>query len=233
MRVLPLLLMNAALVGLALLAYDQLRDPAPAGGANLDDASALGALEERVVALERSKPVELRTDGGMTSLRQRIEALEAGLAPARAAAAVPSPETVGRPGVAPSAVTVARPASEEPTDEEVRRFRRLRDAARARERGDRERERLDKALAKAGIPLAPKQREQVLATQRQFAARRTALWSEAKRRGAEEGADANWPTIIRETNGLVRREFSTQIAGFLSQADADAVAEAVYPPNSK
>lgn len=233
MRVLPLLLMNAAVVGLALLAYDQLRDQAPAGGANLDDASALSALEERVVALERSKPVELRTDGGMSSLRQRIEALEAGLATARAAAAVPSSETVGRPGVAPSSETVARPGSAEPTDDELRRFRRMRDAARAKERGDKERKRLDLALAKAGIPLAPKQREQVLATQKQFAARRTELWGEAKRRGAEEGANADWPTIIRETNGLVRREFSTQIAEFLPQADADAVAEAVYPPNSK
>ena len=72
-----------------------------------------------------------------------------------------------------------------------------------------------------------------MAAQAAFGDRFNEIWGEAKSGAAAQGENVDWGTIIRETNQTIQTEFATQVSSFLPQADAEAVAAALYPSRGK
>ena len=227
MKLLPALLLNLVVAGGAVLVYDQVRSPDAPTASGLEDGAETSDLEARLAALESSKPVALRTDGASESMLRRIEALESRLAELGRA------PTSSEPAADNEAPERRQPvASGDPSEDELERFRRLQKAARQQDRRDKQVQRIDNLLAKAGVRLSAKQRDRVIAAQEAFSPRFSAIWTEAKS-NAGDGRDVDWTTLIRETNQTIQREFSTQLGAFLPQADADAVSAALYPDRGK
>ena len=227
MKLLPILLINLVVTGGAILIYDQTRPAPPAKPVVELETKDITALVDAVAAaLEVDEPAELRGDGGQESLLRRLLAIEARIAKLGTAPAVV-------PDTADPAEEVATPVAPmvegEPSDEELEKFRRLQKAARERDWMAKRAARVDKVLAKAGLTLSGKQRDQLIRAERAFNDRFNEIWGEAKQSGAAQGDAADWSTIIRETNQTIQAEFTERINTFLPQADAEAVSAAMYP----
>ena len=233
MRFAPALLLNVVVAAGTVVVYDQLRAAPVASEVAGDRTVDVDDLRARIDALEAEKPVELRADGADASLRRRIEAIETRLAALGERTIVPSGETVGARGVAPSGETVARAADDVPSAEDIGRLRVLLEAMRTEDRRAKQSARLEAALAKAGVRLSREQQDRVIAAQEAFGPRFNEIWGEAKTRASQDGGEVDWPTVIRETHRAIQGAFATQVGAFLPQADAEAVAAALYPDRSK
>ncbi len=229
MKILPILLLNVVVAAAAILVYDQLRSDDAAvrssGPADGIDTS----IEARLAALEKDRPALLKTDGIDPRVTARLAALERGLEertapkPKGVVDAAHSTELDAEPSDGPP-----QPSQEGPTSpEEVARFRKLQKVARAADKAQAMRKRVDQALGKLELSLSKAQRTKLAATFAGFQARRSEVWSEAKTNGAAQGSNADWATIIDETNTLLRGEFSDRVDDFLPRGDAERVAAAL------
>ncbi|MHC5010503.1 MAG: hypothetical protein ACYTG6_06055 [Planctomycetota bacterium] len=230
MKFLPVLLLNVVTVAVAILAYDHLRSDVGRPGEEADDVALDPvAIERRLAALEAEQQPVLQGEGSEAVILRRLDALERRLQLLG--------EAVGAPGLSAGATD---PGSSHPEDplfegvedlapEEVERFRRLQEAARRQDRIQRNQVRVNQAIDGTGVPLTPDQRGQLLEAYVEFEPRRIQIWGEAKARGQEVAGEAGWDSIIRETNLLIQREFTDRISGFLHQADAERIAEALHP----
>lgn len=229
MKLLPFFLLNVVTVVAAIWIYDEMRtgdEGAAAPVLTRDEGNA--AFEERLAALEAARRPMLQAAAPDPRLVARLEQLERVLAerPPAAGEATTSAEDaapVARP-------TLPSPDGETlPSPEEVERFRKLQAASRRAERLQREQARITAALASVPVNLTDTQRTKLLAAHVDFEIRRNEIWGVAKTRASEAGDGIDWPTIIAETQQVVRREFVQRINTFLPQGDAELVAAALHP----
>jgi hypothetical protein len=216
---LPTVLLNVAVVLVAIVVYDQVRgrppgrSKAPSSNERLSDA--IEALDARVGMLESGSPEGLPAAAADDRLLERIEDLERQLGmDAPGAAALPPVETVR------STASIG----DEPTPEELEEFQRLASAARRQERIKRIGRRVDAAAEEHRIVLTAAQRDKLIGAYEAFEPRRTEIWAETKAKGAEQGEAANWELLIRRTNEVIYREFAERISTFLSASDAELLA---------
>lgn len=227
MKPLPLVLLNVVVAAAAILIYDQVRAPEPKpAGASL--TSGLDpSVEARLAALERGRPALLKTDGIDPRVAKRLDALEQQMRERPAAAPSPvaatddeaeQPDPLARPKLAPG---------DKASPEDIERFRKLQKAARAAEKAQRMRKRVDLALAKLDLDLTEQQRSKLAATFAGFQSRRDEIWREVKTSAATQGGDVDWRTIIADTNATLRSELSDRVDDFLPRADAERVSGAL------
>jgi len=231
MKILPMLLLNLVLVGGALVVYDRMRsEPAPATIAMEGDADTAD-FEQRLRVLEvRRRPV-LQSAGTDPRLVERLEAVEAALA-----ARVMTDDRPGdggdRAGGAPSqdAAQPSLASADEPTANEIRRFRRLAEAVRREVGIEKNAARVDKAVDKLSLNLSRRQRRKVAEAFTTFQPRINQIWGEAKNRArqtAKEGGAVNRAEIVETTTALIQQEFVATINDTVSSADAESIARAL------
>ena len=225
MRLLPVLLINLVTVAVAIVAYDQLRGPEPTGLLSAEARGDADAdLAARVTALEAARQPMLKADGPHR-LVERLDRLEEAVRALRSGAAQPAvaPEedgSVGRPQ------EDARDVGESPGVEDVERFRQLQAASRRLERMKREEMRVGKVLDGLGVRLSGEQRRRLLEAHVDFEERRNEIWTSVKTQAAP---DTDWPTVIAQTQQVVRGEFVQRISSFLPAGDAEQIAAALHP----
>lgn len=225
MKLLPILVLNVVVAGGAILVYDQLRTNDPAPVATSPARTPEVSIESRLTALERGQPTLLKTDGIDPRVAARLAALEQRMQE-RPAAAPASEDGSEADAEAP----LPRPGLSTPdgtSPEEVARFRKLQRAARAADRALKMRKRIDKTLAKLDLDLTQAQRTKLAATFTDFQTRRNEVWGEVKTNGAAQGSNADWGTIIADTNALLRRELSERVDDYLPRDDAERVSAAL------
>lgn len=226
MKMLPILLINVALVGGGIIIYDQLRSDAPhatydSGGM---DGEMLADLESRLARLEaRPGAPMLRASGG-DALAQRLEALEA-----RFAAVPPPPRADGSEPEADARPPLERPemasadGEAQPSNDELRWFRRMREADEQSRRTEREREQLTRMLENLEINLNDEQTDKLLVAQRDMRSKMGEMW-----RGIRRGPDVDREQVRQEMTQkmeTIREEFSVNINKFLPTGDAAKIVE--------
>ncbi|MHC5010272.1 MAG: hypothetical protein ACYTG6_04880 [Planctomycetota bacterium] len=238
MKLLPVLLLNFATVGGALVVYDGLRNDAPSATQN--DGMAMAALERRIEALEAVEPrPTLQGPGVSPLLYERLDALEEALraqvttedrpATERQPASEPTPDERGPTVPNPSSST---PSDEEPTQEEVERFRQLMSAMRREDEARESRRRLGQALDKLSLSLTPREREDVLTAHVAFRSRVQEIWAEVKVQAQATiaaGGQVNRGEIVKETTTLIQQEFAEVLTNVVHPSDAVTIAEALHP----
>jgi hypothetical protein len=226
MKQLPILLLNVAVVLVAIVAYDLVRgddpDNAPPPDSNVALLDAIETLEARVAAIETAKLAPFEAEGANARLLTRIEELER-----QAGTTAPEPESLptGSPPGEQGSTDASPTIRGKPSPEEVENFRKLAAAARQQEREKRIGLRVDAAVKEHRIALTEDQREQLVTAQGKFEPRRNQIWGEAKRNGAAQGGSVDWGVIIAQTNEVIVREFTEQISGFITGNDAVLLAE--------
>lgn len=224
MKMLPFLLMNLVVVGGGIAAYDHLRadDPATMTDVAAIDPVDLAAMEDRIVERLNSadQPV-LRASGVDPRLTARIEALEKHMgarAPVDAGSASPSSSVSEKPAEGFAMPALSEGGEVEPSEDEVKRFRKIMEAAERQRRDEREAERLQQMLARLEIDLNPEQQKQLLEAQRGFRRKmgetmRTAFQGGGGREAAREAMEG------------LREEYTTTLTKFLSVGDAQKIVE--------
>lgn len=232
MKLLPLLLVNLATVGVGIAAYDQLRGAEAPPSVVVEGArSESAALEPRIEALEADRRPVLGGAGIDPRVLDRLDALEEKLHAqvATGGPQVPEQATDGnRPAQADPASKEGSP--DEPSPDEVRRWRRVRDAVRREESLRRNRARFDKALDELSVNLTPRQRAKIYAVHAAFEPRIGEIWEEAKERAQATlaaGGQVSRAEVIAETTAIIQQEFAETLTGIVHQADAEAVASAM------
>jgi hypothetical protein len=226
-KLLPILLLNLCTVVVALVVYDQLRsDRAPPaaeiGDAGAEDASVL----QRLDALEAARRPTLQVSGADAGVLTRLTALEAALGEPTStpsASTEVQPDLEGRTPSSPAPWT----ASDEPTEEELRRFRKLAAAARARERVEKLAAHVDKRLAKLPIELSTGQRAKIQAAYADFRPRIGEIWAAAKTEAQETmktGGSVDTGELVETTSTRIQQEFVGMIDGIVSAGDAESIA---------
>ena len=238
MKWLPVLLLNLATVGGALIVYDELRsDPPPPGES---DGMATAALERRIQALEAVEPRPTLQGPGVNPLIfERLDALEEAL---RAQATTGGrPATDGPPSSeqapdeasrTPPALSFSPPSDEEPTQEEVQRFRRLMTAMRREDKAREDRRRVGRALDNLSLNLTASQREEVLTAHVAFAPRVQEIWEEVKVQAQATiaaGGNVNRAVIVKETTALIQQEFAQALTSVVHPTDAETIAASLHP----
>jgi len=234
MKLLPLLLLQLATVGVALLVYDQLRhDPPPSTPAVESDGIDAPALERRLQALEASRRPSLTATGTDPRLLERLEALEAAIEtpPGTAGQGTETPERTGR---APAEDALPSPTAfaDEPSARDVQGFRKLQAAAKQQERLERNRKRVDGALDKLSLRLSKNQRAKIHTAFSTFQPRVAQIWSEVKTEAQKTiaaGGDINRGELVASTTARIQQEFATSLDGIVSSADAETVAATLMP----
>jgi len=225
-KLLPILLLNVVVAGAAVLIYDQVR---AADVPEARDVDLVGLdtsrLEARLAALEaREKPMlqatgaDPRSSAKLSELERRLLALES----ARDSKPVAEDEDAPR-----ATVPIAWAPGEEPSPEDVMRFRKLQKASHQVIRRKRNAQRVNGVVKKLGLSLSERQQEQLVDAYVAFEPRRNEIWTEAKSGAAAEGGAANWEQIIADTNERLQREFSEQISDFLPRTDAETLGTAL------
>lgn len=227
MKMLPILLINIALVGGGLIIYDQLRSDAPnatyqTGGV---DGVQISNLEDRIARLEqRGETPMLRSSGG-EGLAQRVEALEQRFANVPPPPAGPRPEAgdgTRPPMPRPDAASGDDPQSQ-PSDEELQWFRRMREADEQARREERERDQLTRMLKGLDITLDKQQTDKLLTAQRDMRKKMGEVWRNVRR-----GPDVDREQVRQEMGQKmeqIRDEFSVTINKFIPAADATKIVE--------
>ena len=231
MKILPMLLLNLVLVGGALVVYDQMRsEPVPALQAIEGDADTAG-FEARLQALEVERRPVLQSAGTDPRLVERLAVVEAALAGRVSMDDRPGdePDLAGR---APSQDAAQPPlaSADEPTANEIRRFRRLAEAVRREVSIEKNAARVDKALDKLSLNLSKRQRRKVAEAFTTFQPRVGQIWGEAKAQAQETkaaGGTINRAEIVETTTALIQQEFVATITDTVSSADAESLARAL------
>ncbi len=233
MKPVQVLLLNVAIVAVALVVYDQLRSEPPQGRASASRSNNTAELEARLSALEAKIRVS-RTAPRASSRLDAPAASEGG----HAAPDDPAPKKTSD-GVKPT--RGERPSkkatSDEPTKEQVRRFRQLREAARQQDSVKRNWKRVSRALDKLPVNLTEEQRELVHYKYAAFEPRIRQIWGEVKgqaKKTAAAGGQVNREEIVTTASETMQTEFAETLSDILPhQADAEAVAEALLPALGK
>jgi len=228
MKLLPFLLLNLATVGVGIVAYDQLRGGEPQGQVVEGARNEVTALEPRIEALEAERRPLLGGGGIDPRLLARLDALEAELQ-ARVTTEVSEPVDEVIPTDADPLVPKAKPDA--PTAEEVRRWRRVREAVRREDTLRKNHARFDKALDRLAINLTPRQREKVYAAHAAFEPRIDEIWGGIKAQAQETiaaGGTIDGQALRAQGAAQIQQEFAESITGILHAADAEAVAGAMF-----
>ena len=225
MKLAQVLLLNVATVVLALVVYDQLRDDASgpsierARTARSDGIDSL-ALERRLQALEARRPANVHID---RELPAKERAPKAEVEAPRATGKTASPER----GKADDAWV----DPDQPTDEEVKRFRQLQEAVRRENEIKKNYERVEKALGNLSINLTRKQRARIHAARAEFEPNIVRIWGEVKTEALtarENGEQVDRKQYYEMGTQRVQQEFATSLSGIVDHpGDAQAVAAAV------
>lgn len=225
MKILPILLINAVMVGGGIVIYDQLQDDAPAPtyqeSSGLTD-DVLARLDERYLGQDSGGEPLLQATGTDPRLLARLDALEKRLAmraaPSKSAPAEETAEDsnspLARPEVAMDGV--------EPSDEEVERFRKIQQRADELRRAEQERERLTRFLDRIEVDLTEEEQDKLLATQRSYRRK----FGEKMREIWQSGDDREVMRESMRTLGeTMREEVSVEIQEYLSVGDAQKITE--------
>lgn len=226
MKPIPAVLVNLAVVGVALFAYDHVRDE-PGAGHVAPEPPDIGALIRRIETLEAQGRPLLRAPDAVPTLHERLDALESAVALLDATAGSAS-EPI--PASKDASVRV-RAQDDEPTPEAIERFRKLRDAARRADRREKSRARIDKMLDTLALNLSDEQRERIHDAQVAFEPRVRQIWTEAKQEATqilENGGTIDSGDVVRDTQVRIRDEFASSLTSIVSQADAEAIAQALH-----
>ena len=231
MKPFPVFLVNLATVVVALVVYDQLRSEGSSRGrASRTRATDTAELEARIRALEtqrRTSPVENdahasgRLDGPASNTSRR------------AAPGDPSPAT--KDGAKP--VRGAQPSgtlsSDAPTEDEVRRFRRLREHTRRLDSVKRNRKKVSEALKKLPINLTDEQRELVHYKYAAFEPVVSEIWGEVKQAAqatVKAGGEVDRGEIVATATTTIQAKFAATLGDVVDHdADAQAIAAALHP----
>ena len=185
------------------------------------------ALEVQTLALKAALESDRRTG---TTRNVSETAPESGTAPHPLAdhAESPSPaEVMAAPKKAPAP----------PTEADVQRFRELQEAVRREDRIKKNSKRVDGILDKLGVNLTPTQRKQVHAAAADFEPNVNRIWGEVKeeaRATVKAGGEVDRGEIVTSTMARIQTEFAATLMGVVGhQADAQAIAEALHPSNTK
>lgn len=225
MKLLPILLLNVVTVGAGLVIYDQVRqdETAPV----FEDVVATDeSILARLDALERGRsdgaPM-LQAKGEDPRVLARLDELERRLGSEKPVA---MEETASEDAPSGERLAGAPEMSDEgPSEEEVRRFRKLNEAARQMEREEREMRRIDEVLANLEIDLSDKQKTQLGTAYREFQSKRGEMFRKAFATARENNED------MREVMGKVRddvnQEFASVITNFIPADDAQKISESL------
>ena len=184
-------------------------DPAPRVAQN-----GVAALATRVAELEAAERASA-LGGRLDNLERRVEELAGALASDRTIAPAS--------GLPP----VAAPIPEgEPSAQEIERFVLLQEAAKHRRAQRSLESSIDEVLARAGIDLPDAQRARLVDAYKEFQARRSEVWSEAR---ARHPSGADWGRIIAETGEQLQREFAERIASFVPAGQAEGLSRRLLP----
>lgn len=229
MKLLPILLMNVALVGGGIFVYDQMREEGPATTYESSGADhvEIAGLADRVAALEGRTP-GLRATGVDAGILARIEALES-----KSAVRAPDAASSGSAGETPSTAGtdggMAMPTLDdgvEPTADEVQRFRKMMEAAERMRREERERDRLLAQLKELEISLNPKQTEQLMSATRDYRSKIGDVWRKSFSGAREPGADREaMREQARQGMETLKEEFAVTINKFIPSGDAQKIVE--------
>lgn len=224
MKLLPILLLNVVVAGAAVVIYDQVSKDAPAPTYESVDVTDAGLLA-RVEALESARsdaaPM-LQSAGADPRVMARLDELErrfGGAAPAVDNQPTVADENVDGGMAAPATSTDGA----DPSQDEVKRYRKLQQLARQQEREEREMARIEQTLKELEIDLSDKQKEQLGTTYRSFQERRTEMFRSAMTKAREmrdSGGTADWGEVMRETREAVNQEFVSKISSFIPSDDA-------------
>lgn len=226
MKILPLLLVNLAMVGGGIAAYDHWQGEDSTSsqiGVPAVDSVDLAALEARLVARFGAGQAGLSASGIDPRVLGRLEALEGRIASAPPPGSSNRPEpAAGTEGPAPDDGLASPEGTQdtgpEPSETEVRRFRRLMERAEQLRRDEREMERVDQMLTRLEINLSPAQKQKYMDAQRAMREKVGETWRQAMQGGGgREAAQA-------AMQGL-RDEFTTELTKFMSIGDAQRITE--------
>ena len=233
MKLLPVLLLNVLTVGAGIVIYDQVKSGDARSG---DDYQMLGGesgdLESRVAALERrsrdNAPM-LQSDGG-ANLAARIDELEKRLEKAPTVVVNEAVEDAPRTAASTGSPLPAMADIDEPTAEDVAKYRKLQEAARQQERMERERQRIEDTLARLEIDLSDNQKDKLATAYTDFQQRRQEVFRSAMtkaREARDAGGEANWGEVMTEARNTVQEEFTVKISSFIPDADAQKISESL------
>lgn len=239
MKVLAVILLNLATVVSALVVYDQVRRaPPPPSVVAANDAAEIAALAERIEALEDEQGVSLGGTGVDPRLLGRLRALEEAVSlsgtPEERPDAVPRARNAESPPVAADPIDGASSPAEAagPTRDDIRRWRRLRQAVQREDHLRRNRARFDQALTELPFSLTPEQRSKVYEAHARFEPRIGKIWGEIRAQAYETlaaGGTIDRQGLAAQGKAQVQQEFAEAISDIVHAADAEAVAKAMLP----
>jgi len=232
MKLMPILLMNVALIAGGIVVYDHLRGEGPAttyeaGGGGMDSVTVAN-LTDRIRALEDRTP-GLRATGIDPNLLARLERLESKLSipsPAAASDEAAVEDSAASGGTEGGLALPDVAEGEQPSSEDVKRFRRMLDAAEEQRRDERERERLLAQLKEMDVTLNAQQTEKLVDATRTYRGKIGEVWRNAFQgaRGQDADRDAARETA-RQGMEALREEFAVTINKFLPSGDAQKIVE--------
>jgi hypothetical protein len=232
-----ILLINLAAVVVGLVVYDQLRggvsskERAPVVRSSVADPAV---LEQRIEALEAERapmPAAVQIDA---RILERLEALEAAVSGSTASEAPPAAERAsGETRPAQERGPASPSTASDPSAEDIRGFRELREAVRREDSIKRNRTWVDGALDKLPLRLTKKQRQRVHAAFAAFEPRVDEIWTEVKTQARETiaaGGEVDRGEIVASTTATVQQEFAKTLTDVVDHpADAEAIAAALMP----
>ena len=229
MKLLPVLLLNLATLGVGIVVYDQLRRDAASPVAEVEGVrSDSAALEPRIEALEADRRPVLGGGGIDPRLLARLEALEA-LVEAQVTTA--DPERAAPEELPTEADPLAPKATPDgPSPDEMRRWRKVRDAVRREDSIKKNHARFDRALDKLPFGLTPRQRQKIYAAHAAFEPRIGEIWGGIKAQAQETiaaGGAIDGQALRAQGAAQIQQEFADTITGIVHQTDAEAVAGAM------
>ncbi len=225
MKMLPYLLINLVMVGGGIAAYDHLKadDASPHADTGGMDEIDLQQVEDRIVdRLNSGNQPMLRASGTDPKLVARIAALEKQLGSAsvvESAGDAGGSTTTASNGEGLAMPSLSEGSDVEPSDDEVKRFRKIMERAEQQRREEREAERMDQMLARLEINLDAGQKKKLMGAQRDYRRKVGETMREAFRGGG--GREA-----AREAMDGLREEYQTVLVEFMSVGDAQKIVEA-------
>ncbi len=224
MKPVHVVLAHVVTLAVGLFVYDQIRADQPARNTARADggrsgAASVDALKRRLDALE-ARPISSPSRLVGRNVLDRLAALERALSVSAATADASSPE--------PRADRGEPAANSTPTEADILRFRKLREAVRRQDVIKKNAQSVDAALDKLSVRLTQDQRRQVHVAFAAFRPRVSEIWAEAKteaRTAAARGEDVDVKQFVASTTARIQSEFAQSLAGVVRHpADAQAVA---------
>ena len=213
MKLGQVLLLNLATVTVALVVYDQLRDeearPAAERSSTRARAPDYDEMELRLAALEVRRRSSRKTAPDAAIL-ERLAAIEASLNGDAAPAKYPSAD---KRLDTPAASKVP---AEGTSAEEIRDFRRLREAVRREDTVKKNKERVESALNQLSINLTSAQRTKIHFAHAAFEPQITRIWGEVKMQAREtiaSGGEVDRQEIMTSTQARIQQEFAATVIG--------------------